>query len=265
MCGNYLRCQICCSMLSVYHIIIRGMCEYEDDTFPEETLSCFCAVMSPPCVQIRWQFLLNSLQPQISAPSITAAVTRRPTVTRRNWSSTAPVRVITKETDTPASPSTGGCGLHVYLSVIPWIKFDFVFFFLYQRSFDIMLFFCPGVSRKRRIMAAAVTLPNASSLVRWVKTPPGTFIIFLLVLFGDFQSFSKSQTSMLNVKKQVKQVEIQGFRLLRTIDLKKINSLDYGPPFWSLKFNDLSVTIFFYFWSQKWLWSMFLQPYVPPV
>lgn len=64
---------------------------------------------------------------QISALSITAAVTREQTVTRRDCSSTAPVRAITKETATPASPST-----------------------------DVL----------KRKMAAAVTLPPASSPVR---------------------------------------------------------------------------------------------------
>lgn len=55
--------------------------------------------------------LLNALQLQTSARSITAVVTRMQTVIRRDWWSTAPVTVITKGMVIPASPSTGGCSV----------------------------------------------------------------------------------------------------------------------------------------------------------
>lgn len=129
--------------------------------------------------------LLNILQLQTFAQNTTVAVTRTQTVTRRDCSSTAPVTAITKETDTPVSPSTGGRGSDIF-SVLDSCR---VFSLLYHRRFyrcDIsLLSVCfPGVLKTT---VAAVNLLPASSLVQWVKTSVHLFSSLCLTMLSGLR------------------------------------------------------------------------------
>lgn len=102
----FMCINICC-LPPTMCVIMRWMCKHDDYTHADHQLS----------LTLTWTHrvmtvLLNTLQLQTSAQSTMVAVTWMQTVTRRGWSSTAPVRLVTKETATPANPSTGGRGTY---------------------------------------------------------------------------------------------------------------------------------------------------------
>lgn len=141
--------------------------------------------------------LLNTLQLQTSAPSITVAVTRTQTVTRRDCSSTAAVTVVTKETATPASPSTGGRGpsLSPNQIPVPLLWFSPLFQRIFYMNVRYLTSVCYSDVLKSR-MVAAVTLPPASSLVQWVKT-----FVYLISLKSSFFHHCLPVLSGLRIKR----------------------------------------------------------------